>query len=540
MFDLLIKNGVIVDGSGQRAFPGSVGILNGKITAVIPGNGDSLKEIRAERVIDVKGKYVTPGFIDIHRHADAAVFRDGFGELELRQGLTTIVNGNCGLSAVPCPKERRQEILGFLAPIVGNMPSGVSLHSYRAYIDAVKEQKLPLNVGMLIGNGTIRAASVGYRCGNLTAGELRQVHRYLEAALADGALGVSLGIVYAPEYNYTAEDFKKVLEPMRGSGVQLFTHIRGEGDSLHASLREVAEIARFLEVPLHVSHLKCVGQRNWGHGIAKAIEIMDEARESGLAVSCDVYPYTAGSTQLIQILPPEYLEGGVPGIMKRLTDPKMRKKLTDILQKPGVDFENLVNLVGWENIRMTTLNRENNREFSGKSVAEIARLKDMDPYTCAYDMLVEENCAISMVDFIASEDDVRKVLRYPYSNIISDSVYPAGGLVHPRLYGTFPRVLEKYVKEEKVLDLETAVRKMTSVPAAVCNLSSKGLIREGMDADLVVFDLDRIHTDADYDRPEVLGEGFSYVFVNGEPAVVRDQIQKQWSGRVLLNGDAMR
>ena len=155
-------------------------------------------------------------------------------------------------------------------------------------------------------------------------------------------------------------------------------------------------------------------------------------------------------------------------------------------------------------------------------------------------MLVEENCEISMVDFIASEDDVRKVLRYPYSNIISDSVYPTGGIPHPRLYGTFPRVLEKYVKEEKVLELETAVRKMTSVPASVCNLSSKGLIREGMDADLVVFDLDRIHTGADYDRPKVLGEGLSYVFVNGEPAVVRDQIQKQWSGRVLLNGDALR
>lgn len=540
MFDLLIKNGVIVDGSGRQAFPGSVGILGGKITAVIPEKEDSLKGVRAERVIDVKGKYVTPGFIDIHRHADAAVFREGFGELELRQGLTTIVNGNCGLSVVPCPKERRQEILGFLAPIVGNMPAGVPLHSFRSYINAVKEQKLPLNVGMLIGNGTVRAAAAGYRSGSLTDGEMRQVHRYLEAALSDGALGVSLGIVYAPEYNYSTEEFKKVLEPMRNSGVQLFTHIRGEGDNFHASLREVVEIARYLEVPLHVSHLKCVGQRNWGHGIAKALDILDEARESGLAVSCDVYPYTAGSTQLIQILPPAYLEGGVPGILKRLTDPAMREKLTDILQKPGVDFENLVNLVGWENIRMTTLNREHNREYSGKSVAEIARLKGMDPYACAYDMLVEENCEISMVDFIASEDDVRKVMRYPYSNIISDSVYPAGGIPHPRLYGTFPRVLEKYVKEEKVLDLETAVKKMTSVPAAVCKLTTKGLIREGMDADLVVFDLERIHTGADYDQPKKPGEGFSYVFVNGEPAVVRDQIQKQSSGRVLLNGESAR
>jgi len=528
MFDLLIKNGTLVDGSGASAYRSDLAVADGKIAKIAPAIASP-----ARRTIDAAGKYVTPGFIDIHRHADIKLFKADFGAAELHQGLTTIVNGNCGLSAVPCPQKHREEIFRFLSPVIGEVPEDKTFETFAEYMDLVEKTPLPLNVGMDIGNGTVRAAVKGYEPGKLTQGELSAARKNLCAALEAGALGVSLGIVYAPENCYDADGFVEVLQPMREYGVPLVTHIRGEGDLFHESLHEVIGIAKRLEVPLHVSHFKCIGRRNWGHGVKTALEILDAARREGLPIDCDVYPYTAGSTQLIQILPPRFLEGGVPEMVRRLRDPDCRRELTAILREPQPYFENLVSSIGWENIRMSTLTKPENQQFSGKSVTEIAKMRGKDPFDGAYDLLADEECKISMVDFITSEEDIRTVLKYPYSSVISDSVYPDGGLPHPRLYAAFPKVLAAYVRDEKVLSLEEAVHKMTGKPALVYRVGKKGFLKEGYDADINVFALENIEAKATYEKPEQFSRGFDFVIVGGEIAVRRDRLTGKQAGRLL-------
>ncbi|MEG1953006.1 MAG: D-aminoacylase [Hydrogenoanaerobacterium sp.] len=528
MFDLLIKNGTVADGSGVPVFKADVAVTGREITAIAPR-----LDYNAKKVIDARGKLVTPGFIDIHRHADVKLFTKSFGEAELRQGLTTIVNGNCGLSCVPCPQEHRAEILSFLRPVIGEAPLDADFESFTDYMDSVKHTPLPLNVGMCVGNGTVRAATRGYATGKLSVAELVTAQGHLREALEGGALGVTLGIVYAPEYNYSADDFVEVLQPMREYDVPLVTHIRGEGDLFHRSLYEVIGIAKRLGVRLHISHFKCIGKRNWGHGVTRALQILDEARASGLEVDCDVYPYTAGSTQLIQILPPSYLEGGVPEIIKRLSSHACRDELREIFSRPSDDFENLVNSIGWENIRCTSMFCPESLQYLGKSVAEIAQLRGEDPCDTACNLLVGEECNISMVDFITAEEDVRRVLCSPLSSVISDAVYPAGGVPHPRLYAAFPKVLTDYVRKEHILPLETAINKMTAKPAGVYRLPKKGLLKVGFDADINIFALENLSAPASYEDPMQFCGGFDYIFVNGRLAVEHDKLTQVFAGGLL-------
>lgn len=528
MLDYLIKNGRLVDGGNTPSSIKDVGIAGGKIADI----KEHIQE-DARYVIDAGGKYVTPGFIDIHRHGDAAVFREGFGRLELCQGLTSIVNGNCGLSIVPCPKKYKKEIFDFLKPVIGEVTQKEAFDDFPAYMDFLRKEELPVNVGMLIGNGTVRAAVKGYEAGRLSKGEVDEAGKYIEIALKAGALGVSLGIVYAPEYNYDIEGFVEVLEPMRAYGAPLVTHIRGEGDIFKESIEEVIEIAKRLSVPLHVSHLKCIGERNWGHGVKEALKLLDEARKDGMEVTCDVYPYTAGSTQLIQILPPDFLEGGLIEIVKRLKRKEERQRLTRILKEPSSQFENILSSIGFHNIRITTVQTEKNKKFAGRSIQEIADYMGKDPYETVYDLLIEENCQISMIDFITSEDDIRTILKYPYTSIISDSVYPGKGLPHPRMYGTFPKILKQYVREEGLLTIEEAVYKMTGLPASLYGLSHKGRLKKGMDADVIVLDLDRMDTKAYYDNPQGKASGFDYIWVNGKLAVENDMYLGVKNGKVL-------
>lgn len=532
MLDILIKNGMVLDGAGNEPFFADVGIVDGTIVQIEPEIHADAKEI-----IDAKNKYVTPGFIDIHRHADTNLFSASFGEIELAQGLTTIVNGNCGLTVTPCPPSRRKEILTFLEPCLGSMdclPHADDTESYYRYIE---QQELPLNVGSCIGNCTIRMAAKGFEGGCLSEKELAQVHTYLREGLEAGALGVSMGIVYAPENCYDLDGFIAALEPMRDYRVPLVPHIRGYGDLLHKSLQEVISIAKALDVPLHISHMMAVGRQNWGRGLNEALAILDKARQDGLEVTCDVYPYTAGSSQLIQILPPWYQEGGVEKIVWRLKDPKSRRELVKILKEPQTSFENLVYSTGWDSLLVTTLGSEKNQKYIGMTIAQIAEEQGKDPYDCAFDLLIEENCNVTMVIFITDEMDILNIIRYPYSSIVSDALYAKSGIPHPRLYGSFPKVLGEYVRDKKVLELPDAIRKMTSYPARIYHLARKGLIKVGYDADMAVFDLDDIGCDADYINSRQLARGMYRVIVNGKVAYCEGKIVCNHAGRFLRRAD---
>lgn len=523
MFDYLIQNAAVLDGSGAAAVSADVALSGGTIAAM----GD-LRGAEARTVIDAAGRYLTPGFIDIHRHGDAVMLTADHGRAELAQGLTTILNGNCGLSLAPVAGPNQQAVLDYLAPITGPEKAFPTLADYRARLTAVRPA---LSAGMLVGMGTLRACAAGFGAGPLSDEAYRAIHAALERALADGALGVSLGLGYAPECFYDTEGLIRALAPLRRSGRVVTVHMRQEGDGVEAALEEMLTAAKALETPVEISHLKAIGQRNWRSAVPRMLARIAAAREEGLDVSCDVYPYPAGSTQLIHVLPPEFLSGGTAALTAALRDPEQRRQMRRRMET-GRDFENIADLAGFDNILAASLKRPEHRAFEGRSIAYIADAQGKDPFDALFDLLAAEDCGPSMIDFIAHEDDIADILRAPFSGVISDATYPAG-LLHPRVYGTYPRLLETYVAQRGVLTLPQAVHKITRQAADRFGLTKKGRIEAGADADLCLFSLEHIHETGTWADPEQLAQGMDYVFVNGVPAVAEGRFTGARSGKAL-------
>jgi N-acyl-D-aspartate/D-glutamate deacylase len=504
---------MILDGSGAPAFSGDVALAGGSIAAV-----GKLTDREACHVLDAHGKTLTPGFIDIHRHGDAALFRPNYGKAELKQGLTTVLNGNCGLSAAPVCGSHAPEILRYLSPITGAMPDGREFFSLADYVRQASEVPLLLNVGMLVGAGVLRADVAGYADAPLDSAQLHALHHLLEQALSDGAMGVSLGLGYAPEGFYTAKQLLAALSPLKNSGTVVTVHMRQEGDGVVDALREMITVARALQTPVEISHLKAIGKRNWRAAVPEMLRLIDEARADGVDVRCDVYPYTAGSTQLIHVLPPEMQAGGLAALTARLQNPADRARMRRRMES-GTDFENITLLSGFENVLAGSLHQMENREYEGKSIAEIAHLQGKDPYDALFDLLASEGCTVSMIDFIAAEEDIAQILRAPFSSVISDATYPTDGQLHPRVYGMTSHLLERFVRESGVLSLPEAVNRLTRRPAELFGLAKKGRIEVGADADLCLFDPAAIHEAGTYADPRQYAEGMDAVFVGGAPAI---------------------
>ena len=488
--------------------------------------------MRRRSTIEAAGRVLTPGFIDMHRHADAALFREGFGEAELCQGLTTLVNGNCGMSLAPLSGAHADECAKYLAPITGNIPPELRFASIDSYFKAAQGRGLPLSCAELIGMGTLRTLAAGFTTGDLSPLELRDLHYHMEAALADGACGVSLGLGYAPEIFYSTDGLIRALAPLHRSGVPICVHMRQEGDGVVDALREMLEVARALQTPLEVSHLKAIGGRNARKAVPEMLSLIERARQDGLDVMCDVYPYTAGSTQLIHVLPPEFQEGGTEALTKRLLDDAARKEMRARMET-GSDFENITHLVGFENVVPISLHTEEYKPFEGKSLAEIADTLGKDPYDTLFDLLAAERCEAGMIDFIAAEEDIEAILRVPFSVPISDATYPVEGLCHPRVYGSAARFLAHYVRERGILTLPQAVHKLTMQSADRLGLSHKGRIAVGADADLCLFSPENIRENGAYTAPRQLASGMDAVFVAGVPEIMDGQFTGETRGCVL-------
>lgn len=539
--DYIIRNGWIVNGKNEKPFYGDLAIENG-IIKEIGGHIEVPSDFPKDSILDAAGGYVTPGFIDIHRHGDWQAFGNGDDELLNRQGLTTVVNGNCGLSVAPAGEKFTEEIAGFLSSVTGSFSQKKPeierktwlemMSSMKKYMDTLKLERRSVNTGMLVGNGTIRAGVKGYAPGRLSEAELHQVWKTLEDSLEAGALGVSLGIAYAPEFEYDRDGLVEVLQPLKGTSIPITTHIRNEGDGILLALKEVISVAGELGIPLHVSHLKCIGQKNWGETPEKILALFDQAAEEDIKVDFDLYPYLTGSTQLVHLLPPEFQEGGTESICKRLTDPACRKEITKVLQKPSDVFENIVELAGFERIYASTLHTEKFGKYAGWSIASISEQFGLDPYETLYDILLEEKCQVTMLDTIASEEDMLYFLKDRRANLISDAIYPAGGKYHPRVYGAFPKLLTDYVREKKVFSIEEAVYKMTARPAEVLNID-RGILKKGMPADVNVFHLDQLQVPADFEKPDQYCTGFDYVLTGGRIAVDHDIYRNSKSGKLI-------
>ena len=535
----LICNGVIADGTGKKCFAGSVLIKDSKIEDVFPGRDNAHAAAAAQNasVVDAQGGYITPGFVDIHRHGDWKALTRGDDELLCRQGITSVVNGNCGLSVAPQGGAHEEETEHFLRSFTGAKPQTACAaedpaYSMEAYLSSLSRVKRSVHTGMLVGGGTVRASVAGYGSQPLTEDEEGQIRQKIVQSLDAGALGVSLGMGYEPEYAYDEAGLARVLEPLRGRGIPVAVHIRTEGDGSDKAVAEMIRVCRALDVPLHLSHMKCIGKRNWRVTCAAELEQVQKAREEGLDATMDAYPYITGSTQLVHLIPPRFQSKGTQALLEYLSDPSVRKQITQELKKPSGEYENIVELAGFENINVIGAKSAEFAPHEGRTILEIAGERNQDPYDTLYDILLAERCECAMLDTYGCEEDLIDFLKNETCSLISDAIYPEGGHCHPRVYDSFPRFLIQYVRDKQVFAVEEAVRKMTSLPASLFQLD-RGVLETGKEADICVFHLENLKSHATFTHPDQMCTGFDYVFTAGVPVVIQDRWTEAEAGRTL-------
>ncbi len=528
MLDLKIEGATVIDGTGASGGRADVGIRDEVIVAV----GDLSRE-NAGNHLNASGKVLAPGFIDMHSHSDWRLWSNRRAESKIRQGVTTEVVGNCGFSPAPVSDEFVEDLRGFAL----YLPKGMDFHwrSVGDYLRVFDRDGTALNVVQLVGHGTLRVAAMGFARRAPSAAEMTRMQSLMAQAMEDGAWGLSTGLVYAPGSYAATEEIvaiARVADRQRGFYA---SHIRGEGATLLDAVREAIRVGREGGLPVQVSHIKAAGRPNWGR-VADALGLIEAAQAEGLDVTADVYPYTASSTTLRSLLPDWALEGGVPAMIERLGKADVRARIREELEAP-VTGQSLLDRVGWDNVMISYCARRKDAE--GKRLSEIGRQRGLDPLDAAFELIVEEAGKAYMILFQLDEGDLRRALAHPSVMIGSDgsALAPYGelgaGKPHPRSYGTFPRVLGEYAREQRVLSLPQAVHKMTGLPARRLGLRDRGVIRVGARADLVVFDQRRVADQATYEDPHRYPVGIEHVLVNGRFVIKDGEHTGSLPGKVL-------
>ena len=528
--DLRVDGARVVDGTGAPWFEGSVHVDDGTVVAVSRGEDDDHDDAR--RVIEADGDVVCPGFVDMHSHSDLELFADPTLEPKVRQGITTEVLGQDGFSMAPLRGDSDVESWQrHLSGLAGELDGEWRWRSVSEYLDAVEERGVAPNVATLVGHGTVRYAVVGMSDRAPDEEELTAMADLVSEGLRDGAVGLSTGLVYSPQVNADTEEVRRLAERLRPSGHPFVAHIRNERQHIWRALDEFLDIGAETGVPVHVSHFKLPGDLL--HGQAdRAVTTLETARERGIDVTADQYPYLAGSTMLSNVLPPWVHVDGPDALLDRLRDSAVRERIRrDVREWRDPDWENRGPYTGWDNIVVTNVDSAANADIEGLSVADIAERRGVDPVDAVCDVLLEEELSVSMILHQLDEDDVRGILRSDLVSVGTDGLF--GGRPHPRVYGTFPKILGRYVREENLLSLEAAVRKMTALPARTMGFDRKGLIRPGMDADLVVFDPLMVDDRATYDSPRRPPVGISHVVVDGVPVVDEGSVTGETPGGAI-------
>lgn len=518
MLDILIQNGQVVDGSGAPRRRVDVAIEGDRIVEVSQFEG-----AEAETVLDASGCVVTPGFVDMHSHADFTLPILPTADSLAHQGITTLVVGQCGASPAPLLDETREQVLAMMESEENPLPWD-EWSTFGSYLDYLRRIGTSVNVVPLVGQGAVRSAVMAFAADPASDEQVAWMQAQVVKAMEEGAIGVSTGLIYPPGSYARTEELIAVTRPAGERDGFYFSHIRGEGDTLLEAVAEAIHIGRETGTAVQISHFKAAGRDNWEKS-APALELIDQARAEGLDVTADMYPYLAGSTGLVAALPEWAQEGGKEAIRQRLTDPETRQKMTADMQSTG-----FFRITEWDKVFISGSPR--NRDYEGRCIADLAAEAGKSPHDWVFDALLETEGEMGMVLFTTSEDNRELELRHPAMMIGTDASGLATdgplskGLPHPRSYGTYPRVLGHYVRDQGVISLEEVVWKMSGFPAHKLRWTDRGLVKKGYKADLVILDPETVAERATYEAPHQYPAGIPHVMVNGK-LVVHDNSHTQ-------------
>jgi len=541
-FDLIIRSAQVIDGTGQPAFPADIAINGKRIAAVGEINGE------ARRTINARNLTVTPGFIDPHSHADLILPLDPKRQAELMrckisQGITTTIVGNCGLGCAPIGNSDADAILRAVNSWMTPEPIEWRWRTIGEYLRRLKDNGLVLNIATLAPHGPIRISATGLAKGKPSSSQMKVMRGMVEQAMKDGAFGLSTGLIYPPGMYSETEELIELAKVVASNGGIYTSHIRGSSETLIPAVKELLDVARLANVRVHHSHNEAVGRAHWAK-IDRVLKMGARAAEQAICNSFDMFPYTAAATMMIAIYPPWALEGGVDQLIERLKDEKTRRQIERDIRRvrsscePGGWPHNLVRATGWDSIRIGYVESRKNKRYENCSLAELAALTGKTPFDAISDLIIEERGQVSMLIFaISGERDQRdllaKFVRHRDSVFCTDAEDYGRGLPHPAAYGAFPRILSKFVRQGGVLTLEEAVKKMTSHTASIFGIKSRGVIRRGAFADLVIFDHRRINDRATFEKPRREATGIKTVIINAREVFSDGIFHNEFHGDVI-------
>ncbi len=528
-YDVLIKNAMIYDGSGEAPYRGRIAINADTITAV----GD-IGPAKGKIEIDARGMAVSPGFINMLSWATETLIMDGRSLSDIKQGVTLEVFGE-GWSMGPLNKTMKQQA----KERQGNFKYDIEWTTLREYLEFLQEKGISPNVASFVGATTVRINVLGYEDRPPTASEMEQMRQLVREAMEDGALGVASALIYAPGFYAKTDELIELAKVAAEYDGMYVSHMRSEGNRLLEAVDELITIARQAGIRAEIYHLKAAGQANWNK-LAKVIEKVEAARNEGLPITADMYCYTAGATGLSATMPPWVQEGGFDAWKRRLQDPAIRKKVIREMRTPTDEWENLLLMAGGaENVLLVGFKTDSLKYLTGKSLAEVANMRGTSPEETAIDLVIQDDSRVEAVYFIMSEENIRRKIRTPWVSFCSDagSLAPEGLFLkynpHPRAYGNFARLLGRYVRDEKLIPLEEAIRRLTSFPAENLRIQKRGRLKPGYYADVVIFDPERIQDRATYEKPHQLAVGVEHVFVNGVQVLKNGEHTGATPGRVV-------
>jgi len=516
MFDLLIKDGRVVDGTGQTWFRASVGVSGDTVTII---RGDA-SPLQAGRVIDASNYVVCPGFIDMHSHSELKMLSDPRHEPKVRQGVTTEAIGMDGLSYAPISPRNLEHLITYLAAVNGTPPPDVRWGSVKEFLDLF-DGRVACNVAFMVPHAAIRIEAMGWDARLPTQAELERMRDLARQGMRDGAFGFATGLTYPPGAYSDTDELVAVCDAIKDLGGFYMTHARYTlGDGLLDPFREAVNIGRRAGVPVHISHFHSpvdgMGQRMVG--------LVDESRDDGIDVTFDQYPYAAASTVLHSLLPYWVHAGGPLALLERIKDRNVRDEIGDSVNPMwGLTLDHYI---------FSNVGSDKNKEWEGRSLTDLAKAQGKRMVDAICDLLIEENLEVAFVARTGNPDNIRTIVRHPAQMVGSDGIL-TGEMPNPRTYGTFPYVLGQFVREEGLLRMEEAVRKMSAIPAQRLGLSDRGILRDGMKADIVLFDPDRVEAKATFEEPKQYPSGIDYVLVNGKLVVDNGNHTGALPGRAL-------